>query len=82
MFILGIIVGLLIAILIVVTMVFFKKPIEQKVEIIEQQIEIKGPRKKGFIFDPVSEEEEARDKIIEKNRKLGKDTPISDLSSK
>ena len=81
MLILGIVIGLLIAILIVVTMIFFKNPIQKSVKIVEKRIELKGPRPRGFVFESESDEQKARDKIIEENRELGKDTPLSDLSS-
>ncbi len=78
-FILGFITGLLICIFIDIGLIYFKYPIQQKINIIEKQISNIGPRPKGFIIEPVDENEEIREKIIEKNRKQGRDTPISEL---
>lgn len=79
LFILGFIIGLIVACLIVATLTFFRRVIEHRVNIIEKQIDIKGPRPKGYIIEPQSDAEEVREKIIEKNRMEGKDTPIKDL---
>lgn len=75
----GIIIGLLLAILAVVTMIFLKAPIQSKTNFIEKAIANAGPRPKGFLFDPPDELDEEREKIIEKNRREGRDTPIDDL---
>src|SRR3989344_1712691 len=55
------------------------RPIETKLQVIEKQSAIKGPRPRGFIVEPESEAEQVRQKIIERNRKAGRDTPISEL---
>ena len=34
---------------------------------------------KGFIIEPESDADEARNDIIEKNKKAGRDTKVSDL---
>jgi len=78
-YLLGIITGLLISVLIVTTLIFFRKPIEQKTNQIKSRIEMAGPRPRGFIIDAPDEAEETREEIIDKNRKDGRDTPISDL---
>lgn len=78
-FILGIITGLLISILIVVTLIFFKKIIQSKVDVIEKNISNHGPRPRGYVVDPLSPVDEERERIIENNNKNGVDTPISDL---
>jgi len=79
MFALGIIIGFLTATLIVTVLVYFRRPIEQKTKVIETAIGNAGPRPRGFIFNPMSEADEVREKIIEKNKKEGRDTPIKDL---
>lgn len=78
-FILGIITGLLFSILVVLVLVYFRRSIEVKTQVIEKKIEAKSPRPKGFIVEPMSEAEQVREAIIERNRKAGRDTPISDL---
>lgn len=76
-FALGLISGLLIATLIVVTITFFRKTIEEKIEIIEKKVS--GPRPKGFIVDPIDVADEIREKVIQKNKDKGQDTPIEEL---
>lgn len=39
---------------------------------------IDGP--KGFVIQPTTEADEAREQVLERNRKLGIDTPLEDLS--
>lgn len=77
--ILGILVGATFSLLIVLTMVFFRSGIERRVNVIEKQIAIKGPRPKGYIFEPQEEGEAMRQEIIAKNNRAGKDTKVSDL---
>ena len=79
LFLLGIITGFLIAVLIVVTLTYFRRVIEHKTVVIEKMIENAGPRPKGFIIEPDSEAEEARAKIIEENKRQGRDTKVEDL---
>ena len=78
-FALGIIIGLLIAILVVSTLTFFRRIIEQKIDIVEKQVDLVGPRPRGFIVEPLDEAEEIRSSIIAENKKRGVDTPIKDL---
>ena len=75
----GIVIGILDSIVVFVLMAYFRRTIEYKTTIIEKQIESKGPRPKGFIIEPLSEADEVREKIIRKNRKLGRDTKIEEL---
>lgn len=79
LFILGIIVGLLIATLVVATLTYFKKFVIKHTEVIEQRLENAGPQSRGFLVEPDEEIDEVRNAIIDKNKKEGKDTPISDL---
>lgn len=78
-FVLGIITGLLIAVVVALTTLFFRHPIHKVTTIIEKNIGNVGPRPKGFIVDPPTDAEESRANIIAKNRREGRDTPISDL---
>lgn len=78
-FILGYIASIVTAILIVTTLTYFRRVIEHKINTIEKQTEVAGPRPKGFIIEPPSEAEEARAQIIAKNKAQGKDTLISEL---
>lgn len=76
---LGIIIGLLIAVLIVSTLIFMKHPMDHKINLAKTALENLGPRPKGYIFEPPTEAEESRANIIEKNKKKGLDTRISEL---
>lgn len=78
-FVLGIIIGLLIAIVIMLVTLFFRHPIHKITNIIEKNLGNVGPRPKGFIVEPPTDAEASRSEIIAKNRKEGRDTPISDL---
>lgn len=60
-------------------MTFFRRVVENRVEIIGKQIEKVGPKPKGYIVEPLSEGEEVRESVIRKNKEEGKDTPIKDL---
>lgn len=78
-FLLGTIVGLLVSILILVSLMFFRRTIEQKSTILEAQIGNMGPRPRGLIIEPEDEAELTRQQIIDRNRKNGRDTHISEL---
>lgn len=79
LFILGVIVGLLVAILIVATLTFFRRIIEHKINIVEKQVDIKGPRPKGYIVEATDDNDEIRDDVIAQNAARGQHTPISEL---
>ena len=79
MFIFGILIGLLIAVLIVATLTYFRRVIETKITVIEKQIESEGPKPKGYVIEPEDDASEARNQIIEENKKRGRDTRISEL---
>lgn len=79
LFALGYIAGLATSALIVATLAYFRRVIEHKVNIIEKQIDVAAPKPKGYIVEPPDEASEARQAIIERNRRAGRDTPISDL---
>lgn len=76
---LGILIGIAISILIISTLAFFRRVIEHKTTIIEKQIDRVGPKPKGEIIYPKEEADAIREEIIEKNRREGKDTKVSDL---
>lgn len=76
---LGVLIGFAIAVLIVATLAFFKKAIMPHIEIVEQKLENAGPQRRGFIVEPESDADEAREEHYEKNRREGRDTPISEL---
>lgn len=78
-FFLGIIAGLLVATLVVATLTFFRRVIEKRIEVIQKQVEAHGPQPQGFVIEPLDEAEEAREAIINENRKAGRSTPLSDL---
>lgn len=78
-FVLGYIAGTTIAILIIAVLTYFRASIEYRIKVIEKQIENAGPRPKGAIFMPEDDSDISRRQLIEKNRKLGKDTPFEEL---
>lgn len=78
-FALGFIAGLVVSTLVVVTLMFFRKVVEQKLEIVEKQVALKGPRPRGSIVMPDSHADEVRDEIIKRNQEQGRDTPIDQL---
>jgi len=73
----GWITGLLVAILIAIILVILKEPIERKLKVIYETI----PRikQKGEIIQPPSDIALAQEKIIEDNKKMGRDTKLSDI---
>lgn len=75
----GIIIGLLLAVLFVATLAYFKKTVERHIERIVKVAETAGPQPRGFIVEPDDEATEARQEIIEKNKRQGKDTKLSEL---
>lgn len=79
MFFLGFITGLLISVLIFSILAFFRAGIEQRIKIVEKNLETAGPKAKGEIILPEDEKDIARKKIIAKNKREGRDTPLADL---
>lgn len=79
MYVLGIITGLIVAAMIFAILAFFRAGIEKRVKIIETVLGNAGPRPRGYIFEPEDETDELRGSIIERNKREGKDTPISEL---
>lgn len=77
--IIGIIIGLIISTLIFSILAFFRAGIEKRVKIIETTLGQAGPKQTGAVFIPDEDIDLRRQKIIEKNRKAGKDTPFSEL---
>jgi len=78
-FILGLIAGLVVATLIVVTITFFKSPILHTARTVGTAISNAGPRPKGMVYMPPDEADEAREEIIEENKKKGLNTTIDEL---
>jgi len=78
-FLIGLITGILLSTLILMSLTFLHRTIEKKIMIIENKLRESGPKPTGFIIEPEDELEEARQSIIEKNRRQGKDTHISEL---
>lgn len=78
-FALGLIVGIALCAFVFAVLSFFKKPVERVIERTAQRIESAGPSSKGFVFEPPSEEHQARMDIIERNKAEGKDTRIDEL---
>lgn len=79
MFALGLITGLLVATMIFAILAFFRAGIEKRVRIIETVLGNAGPKPKGYVYVPEDESDIIRKEQIEKNRKEGRDTPLSEL---
>ena len=79
LFALGFIAGLIFATFVLVVMIYFKRPIEAKTQVIEKQIEAKGPKGKGYLFEAQTDAEVARQAIIDRNTAAGRDTKLSEL---
>lgn len=79
MFILGLISGLVLSTLIFAILAFFRAGIEKRIRIVETVLGNAGPKPSGYVFVPEDESDFIRKEQIEKNRKEGKDTPISEL---
>ena len=75
----GFLFGLIVSILIIITLTYFRRVIEHKVNIIEKQIGNISPRPKGFIIEPIEDAEAVRQEIISKNKKAGRSTTIEEL---
>lgn len=80
LFILGIVVGVIISAIIVVAVMFFRTPIERRLKEIVRVVDRVSPSApKGFVFEPPTEQDEAREAIIQKNSERGAATKIRDL---
>lgn len=78
-FALGYIVGLATAALVFTILAFFRAGIESRVKVIEVALKNAGPQPRGSIFIPEDEATIVRQAHIEKNKREGRDTPISEL---
>ena len=78
LFLLGIITGLLLAFLIFFCYLYFgfrgRNRIDEAIKVVEQVI-----RSRAKIFMPPTEEEEAQQEIIEKNKRAGRGTEAEEL---
>lgn len=79
LFALGYIAGIVTAVLLAALMAYFKSPIERTVHIVQRTLENAGPHPRGFLMEPEDEGDEARRAIVDKNKAIGRDTPISEL---
>lgn len=75
----GIIIGIALSTLIFTILCFFRAGIEKRMKIIETVLARAGPKPKGYIFEPEEDSETARQELIAKNKKEGRDTPLEDL---
>mgnify|MGYP001567242956 FL=1 len=78
-FILGLITGIIVSALIFAILAFFRAGIEKRIKIIETRLGNAGPQVRGAIYLPEDESELTRKEIIERNKKEGRDTHISEL---
>lgn len=77
----GYLAGLITATFVALVLSFFKKPLIVMGSQMMKNIEAVGPRGRGFLFEPESDEEVARQDHIAANKEAGKDTPISELQN-
>ena len=78
-FILGLITGIIVSALIFSILAFFRAGIEKRIKIIETRLGNAGPQVRGAIYLPEDESELTRKETIERNKKEGRDTHISEL---
>lgn len=76
----GLVMGILISILICLFYLIFRKDIEKGFDKVEKTVKVR--KKKGFLVNLPSEIEQQRQEIIERNKKQGLDTKLSDLIPK
>jgi len=85
MFFVGLIIGaffgILVSIMMFVTILFLRVPIEKVVNITEKKLKTIGPRPQGAIYEPMSEGDEERERIIRENKEKGLITKVSELIS-
>jgi len=73
----GIVIGLLTAILFQITILILRDPIERTTKIIYQSIP--QVKEKGEVIQAPTENELAQERIIEENKKHGRDTKLSEI---
>jgi hypothetical protein len=78
-FVFGYITGLITAIFIMVVLSYFRRTIEQKLTVMQKNIENAGPRPQGFIVEPMSDADEVREALIKANSAAGRITRLGDL---
>ena len=76
-FFLGVLVGILFSMLNVVILISLKDPIERRLRVMYELL----PRvkEKGDVIEPESDIEIAQNRIIEENKKRGRDTNVSEI---
>jgi len=78
-FLLGVVAGLAVAILIATVYAIINTPIQGHIApLIRQNLQSMNGRK-GYIFEPEPEEDEARRERIRENAEQGKDTTVEEL---
>lgn len=78
-FIFGILTGLMTSALIFAILCFFRVGIEKRIKTIERVVDRHSSGQRGAIFWPEPEEDIVRQEHINKNKEMGKDTPIDEL---
>lgn len=74
-FILGVIIGILLSVLEMIVVLYFRRQMGTIISSVEKKI----TSAKGFIVEPKSDSEYARESIIRRNKSLGIDTKLSEL---
>mgnify|MGYP001594997953 CR=1 FL=1 len=75
----GVIIGLLIGILLLIALMYFRPVIQSKLDVAKSQIEAKGPKGKGYLFEAQTDADVARQAIIDRNTAAGRDTTLKEL---
>lgn len=78
-FFIGWIIGLLNSIIVIILCLYNKRQIDSFTTRSKNWVEQSNPQNKGMVIDPISEPDEIRQTIIDRNKEDGKDTPISEL---
>lgn len=79
MFALGFVAGVAMSAFVAAVLAYFRHPIVAAMATTETKLANAGPRPRGFVYEPPSEADLAREEIVRKNAEQGRDTPISEL---
>lgn len=79
LFALGFIAGVAVCVFMATVLTYFKKPLVSTLTKTEAAIIMAGPGGRGFVMEPDSDAQIARQEHIQRNAEAGKDTRISEL---
>ena len=78
-FALGLVAGIALSVLVAVIVIALQAPVTTFTRPYIKAVENAGPRSRGFVMEPASEAEIAREEHIQRNAEAGKDTRIEEL---